>query len=120
MLGFRPADPSGYGRLIVDGDRLIAIREEADASAGERAVGLCNGGIMALSGAHALAILEQIGNRNRKGEFYLTDAVEIARGMKLDAVAIEVEEDEVRGINTKSQLAEAEARCAAATAQSGA
>ena len=57
----------------------------------------------------ALAILERIGNHNRKGEFYLTDAVEIARGMKLRAVAVEVEEDDVRGINTKSQLAEAEA-----------
>jgi bifunctional UDP-N-acetylglucosamine pyrophosphorylase / glucosamine-1-phosphate N-acetyltransferase len=109
VLGFRPADPSGYGRLIVDGGKLIAIREEADASASERAVDLCNGGIMALSGAHALGILQQISNQNRKGEFYLTDAVEIARGMKLEAVAIEVEEDEVRGINTKSQLAEAEA-----------
>jgi bifunctional UDP-N-acetylglucosamine pyrophosphorylase / glucosamine-1-phosphate N-acetyltransferase len=109
VLGFRPADPSGYGRLVVAGDELIAIREEADASEGERAIGLCNGGIVALSGAHALAILERIGNQNRKGEFYLTDAVEIARAMKLDAVAIEVEEDEVRGINTKSQLAEAEA-----------
>ena len=64
---------------------------------------------MALAGVHALAILERIGNRNRKGEFYLTDAIEIARSLKLDAVAIEVEEDEVRGINTKSQLAEAEA-----------
>ncbi len=109
VLGFRPADPSGYGRLIVDEDKLLAIREEPDASADERAIGLCNGGIMALSGVHALAMLERIANRNRKGEFYLTDAVEIARGMKLDAVAIEVEEDEVRGINTKSQLAEAEA-----------
>ncbi len=109
VLGFRPVDPSGYGRLIVDGEKLIAIREEADASADERAIGLCNGGVMALSGVHAVAILERIGNRNRKGEFYLTDAVEIARGMKLDAVAIEVEEDEVRGINTKNQLAEAEA-----------
>jgi bifunctional UDP-N-acetylglucosamine pyrophosphorylase/glucosamine-1-phosphate N-acetyltransferase len=109
VLGFRPADPSGYGRLIVAGDQLIAIREHADASARERAIGLCNGGIMALAGAHALAILERIGKRNRKGEFYLTDAVEIARGMKLDAVAVEVEEDEVRGINTKTQLAEAEA-----------
>ena len=57
----------------------------------------------------ALAILERIGNHNRKGEFYLTDAVEIARGMKLRAVAVEVEEDDVRGINTKGQLAEAEA-----------
>ncbi len=109
VLGFRPADPSGYGRLIMAGDDLIAIREEADASASERAIGLCNGGMMALAGKSALVILEKIGNQNRKGEFYLTDAVEIARGMKLRAVAVEVEEDDVRGINTKGQLAEAEA-----------
>jgi bifunctional UDP-N-acetylglucosamine pyrophosphorylase / glucosamine-1-phosphate N-acetyltransferase len=108
-LGFRPADPAGYGRLIVADGKLIAIREEADANARETAVGLCNGGIMALAGAQALTILEQIGDHNHKREFYLTDAVEIARGMKLDAVAIEVEEDDVRGINTKGQLAEAEA-----------
>ena len=109
VLGFRPSDPTGYGRLVMAGDELIAIREEADASANERAIGLCNGGIMALSGNSALAILERIGDHNRKHEFYLTDAVEIARGMELHAVAVEVEEDEVRGINTKSQLAEAEA-----------
>jgi bifunctional UDP-N-acetylglucosamine pyrophosphorylase/glucosamine-1-phosphate N-acetyltransferase len=109
VLGFRPADPAGYGRLIMAGDELVAIREEADASAGERAITLCNGGIMALAGANALAILERIGDHNRKREFYLTDAVEIARGMKLRAVTVEVEEDDVRGINTKSQLAEAEA-----------
>ena len=109
VLGFRPADSSGYGRLIVADDELIAIREEADASAAEKAIDLCNGGIMALAGAHALAILERIGDRNSKKEFYLTDAVETARSMKLRAVAVEVEEDDVRGINTKSQLAEAEA-----------
>jgi bifunctional UDP-N-acetylglucosamine pyrophosphorylase / glucosamine-1-phosphate N-acetyltransferase len=109
VLGFRPADPSGYGRLVVDGDKLIAIREEADASEAEKAIGLCNGGIMALAGAHALAILDRIGDNNRKREFYLTDAVEIARGMKLDAAVVEAEEDDVRGINTKAQLAEAEA-----------
>ena len=108
VLGFRPADPAGYGRLIMAGDELVAIREEADASAGERKIDLCNGGIMALAGASALAILERIGNHNRKGEFYLTDAVEIARSMALRCVAIEIEEDDVRGINTKSQLAEAE------------
>ena len=109
VLAFRPADPSGYGRLIVAGDKLIAIREEADASATEKAIGLCNGGIMALAGTHALAILQHIDNHNRKAEFYLTDAVEVANGMKLNAVAIEVEEDDVRGINSKGQLAEAEA-----------
>ena len=109
VLAFRPTDPSGYGRLIAAGDKLVAIREEADASGEEKSIGLCNGGIMALAGAHALAVLQRIGNHNRKAEFYLTDAVEVANAMKLNAVAIEVEEDEVRGINTKSQLAEAEA-----------
>jgi bifunctional UDP-N-acetylglucosamine pyrophosphorylase / glucosamine-1-phosphate N-acetyltransferase len=109
VLGFRPADPTGYGRLIVQSDELIAIREETDASVNERAIALCNGGLMALAGDSALAILERIGDDNRKREFYLTDAVEIARAMKLRAVAVEVEEDDVRGINTKAQLAEAEA-----------
>jgi bifunctional UDP-N-acetylglucosamine pyrophosphorylase / glucosamine-1-phosphate N-acetyltransferase len=109
VLGFRPADPSGYGRLVVEGDKLVAIREEADASESEKAIRLCNGGIMALAGAHALTILDRIGDNNRKREFYLTDAVEIARSMKLDAAVVEAEEDDVRGINTKAQLAEAEA-----------
>ena len=109
VLGFRPGDPAGYGRLIMKGTDLIAIREEADATAAERAITLVNGGIMALAGNTALAILQRIGDHNRKSEFYLTDAVEIARGMKLRAVAVEVEEDDVRGINTKAQLAEAEA-----------
>ncbi|HTV36827.1 MAG TPA: bifunctional UDP-N-acetylglucosamine diphosphorylase/glucosamine-1-phosphate N-acetyltransferase GlmU [Xanthobacteraceae bacterium] len=109
VLGFRPADPTGYGRLITQGDHLIAIREQADASDQERAIDLCNAGMMALAGNTALTILERIGNSNRKGEYYLTDAVEIARGMQLAAVAVEVEEDDVRGINTKKELAEAEA-----------
>ena len=108
VLAFRPTDPAGYGRLVMAGKKLVAIREEADASAREKKIELCNGGIVAMAGARALAILQRIGDSNRKGEFYLTDAVEIANGMKLNAVAIEVEEDEVRGINNKSQLAEAE------------
>ena len=108
VLAFRPADPAGYGRVIVEDGGVVAIREEADASARERAIALCNGGIMAFAGKHALAILERVGNANRKHEFYLTDAVAIARGMKLAAVAVEGEEDDVRGINTKAQLAEAE------------
>jgi bifunctional UDP-N-acetylglucosamine pyrophosphorylase/glucosamine-1-phosphate N-acetyltransferase len=109
VLGFRPADPTGYGRLIMAGEDLIAIREEAEASASERKIGVCNGGIMALAGNSALGILEKIGNANSKHEFYLTDAIEIARSMKLRTVTVEVEEDDVRGINTKGQLAEAEA-----------
>jgi bifunctional UDP-N-acetylglucosamine pyrophosphorylase / glucosamine-1-phosphate N-acetyltransferase len=109
VLGFRATDSTGYGRLIVENGELVAIREDADASASERKTALCNGGTMALAGKTALAILERIGDHNRKQEFYLTDAVEIARGMALSAAAVEVEEDEMRGINTKKQLAEAEA-----------
>jgi bifunctional UDP-N-acetylglucosamine pyrophosphorylase/glucosamine-1-phosphate N-acetyltransferase len=109
VLGFRAADSTGYGRLIVEKGELIAIREEVDASASERKSALCNGGTLALAGKNALAILERIGNHNRKHEFYLTDAIEVARGMALRAAAVEVEEDEMRGINTKKQLAEAEA-----------
>ncbi len=108
VLGFRPADPTGYGRLVTEGAALLAIREEADASDAERAIALCNGGLMAFDGRRALDILEQIGCDNRKHEFYLTDAVAIARRMGLSAVAIEVTEDEVSGINTKAQLASAE------------
>ncbi len=109
VLGFRAADPTGYGRLLLDGSKLVAIREQADASEAERAITLCNAGVMAMDGRRALGILDRIGNANSKGEYYLVDAVAIAREQGLDAVVIETSEDEVRGINTKAQLAEAEA-----------
>jgi bifunctional UDP-N-acetylglucosamine pyrophosphorylase/glucosamine-1-phosphate N-acetyltransferase len=109
VLGFTPAEPTGYGRLITRDGTLLAVREERDASAEERAIRLCNAGLIALAGAHALAILDRIGNANAKGEYYLTDAVAIARELGLTAVAIETTEDDVLGINTKAQLAEAEA-----------
>ncbi|MBM3529520.1 MAG: bifunctional UDP-N-acetylglucosamine diphosphorylase/glucosamine-1-phosphate N-acetyltransferase GlmU [Alphaproteobacteria bacterium] len=108
VLGFRPKDPKGYGRLVTDGDTLLSIVEEADASSEQLSIGLCNGGLMALAGPTALSVLERIGCDNRKREYYLTDAVGIARGMNLRAVALEVTEDEVSGINTKAQLAAAE------------
>src|SRR5215475_3600033 len=110
VLGFRPVDPTGYGRLIVDaGGALLAIREEKDASPAERAIGLCNSGLMALAGHAALAILEQVRDDNAKREFYLTDAVAIARAMGLATAVLETGEEEVRGVNTQAQLAEAEA-----------
>jgi bifunctional UDP-N-acetylglucosamine pyrophosphorylase/glucosamine-1-phosphate N-acetyltransferase len=108
VLGFRAADPTGYGRLLVEGGRLVAIREEADATDAERAIRLCNAGVMALDGRKALDIIEKIGNANSKREYYLTDAVAVVRELGLEAVVIETGEDEVRGINTKAQLAEAE------------
>jgi bifunctional UDP-N-acetylglucosamine pyrophosphorylase/glucosamine-1-phosphate N-acetyltransferase len=108
VLGFRPQNPTGYGRLIMNGHRLVDIREEKDASEAERKIDLCNGGLMALRGDVALDILDRIENKNAKGEFYLTDAVAVADDMALEAVALETTEDEVHGINTKSQLADAE------------
>lgn len=108
VLGFRGADPAGYGRLLIDRGRLIAIREHADASPEERKIDLCNAGVMAFDGRKALEILDRIGNANSKGEYYLVDAVGIVRAMDMEAVVIETSEDEVRGVNTKAQLAEAE------------
>jgi bifunctional UDP-N-acetylglucosamine pyrophosphorylase/glucosamine-1-phosphate N-acetyltransferase len=109
VLGFRPTDPTGYGRLITNGHRLVAIREERDASDIERNIDLCNGGAMALRGEVALEILDRIGNANAKGEFYLTDAVTIADGMALEAVALETQEDEVLGVDNRAKLARGEA-----------
>jgi bifunctional UDP-N-acetylglucosamine pyrophosphorylase / glucosamine-1-phosphate N-acetyltransferase len=109
VLGFRAADPTGYGRLLVEGGRLVAIREHADATPEERKVTLCNAGVMAFDGHKALEIIDKIGNANSKGEYYLPDAVGIVRDLGWEAVVIETSEDEVRGINTKAQLAEAEA-----------
>jgi bifunctional UDP-N-acetylglucosamine pyrophosphorylase / glucosamine-1-phosphate N-acetyltransferase len=108
VLGFRAADPTGYGRLLIEGDRIVAIREHAEASCEERKITLCNAGVMAFDGHKALGILEKIGRANSKSEYYLVDAVAIVRDMGLEAVVIETSEDEVRGINTKAQLAEAE------------
>ena len=108
VLGFRAADPTGYGRLLMEGDRLVAIREHADATPEQRKITLCNAGVMAFDGRKALEIIDQIGNANSKGEYYLVDAVSIVRNLGLEAVVIETSEDEVRGINDKAQLAEAE------------
>ncbi|WP_296579218.1 bifunctional UDP-N-acetylglucosamine diphosphorylase/glucosamine-1-phosphate N-acetyltransferase GlmU [Xanthobacter sp.] len=108
-LGFEPEDPTGYGRLVTSGDELVAIREEKDATAAEKAVRFCNAGLMALSGKDALSILDRIGNANSKGEYYLTDAVEIARADGRSAVAAKADVDEVAGVNSRIQLAEAEA-----------
>jgi bifunctional UDP-N-acetylglucosamine pyrophosphorylase/glucosamine-1-phosphate N-acetyltransferase len=109
VLGFQAANPKGYGRLLVENGKLMAIREEADATEAERAVRLCNAGVMALAGKHALGIVSAIDNKNRKQEFYLTDAVAIAVSKGLNTVAVEASEEEVMGVNDKKQLSDAEA-----------
>ncbi len=109
VVGFRAADPTGYGRLIEKDGRLVAIREDKDASPEERAVTFCNGGLMAIAGRHALALLDAVGNANAKGEYYLTDIVEIAGQKGLGVVATEASFNNALGINTRAELAEAEA-----------
>ncbi len=109
VLGFRPKNPHGYGRLVEQNGNLVAIREEKDASDAERKITLCNAGIMAFAGEHALALIEAIGNKNAKKEFYLTDAVALAHARNLTVTVREAPEEEVMGINDRAQLAEAEA-----------
>ncbi len=109
VLGFEARDPEGYGRLVERDGVLIAIREEKDASLAERAIRLCNGGLMGFAGDKALAILDRISNDNAQREFYLTDAVEIARDMGLLPVVMRADETQVMGVNDRVQLAAAEA-----------
>lgn len=108
-LAFEPQDPTGYGRLVMDGEELLAIREHKDASEAERAIRLCNGGLMALDGREAATYLGRIGCNNAQNEYYLPDMVEVARAAGRSARAIVTTEDEVRGINDRAQLAAAEA-----------
>jgi bifunctional UDP-N-acetylglucosamine pyrophosphorylase/glucosamine-1-phosphate N-acetyltransferase len=108
-LGFEAGDPTGYGRLIVEGGRLSAIREHKDASESERAIRLVNAGLMALDGRRALALLDAIGDANAQGEFYLTDAVAAAVAWGLTALTVVVGEEETMGINDRVQQAAAEA-----------
>jgi bifunctional UDP-N-acetylglucosamine pyrophosphorylase / glucosamine-1-phosphate N-acetyltransferase len=108
VLGFETKNPSGYGRLLAKEGRLVAIREEKDASEAERQITFCNSGIMGFSGKHALSLLTAIGNENAKGEFYLTDAVEIANKRGLTVAAVRGTEVETQGINTRVQLASCE------------
>ncbi len=109
VLGFEARTPTGYGRLIQGGGKLVAIREERDASPEERSITLCNAGLMAMAGPHALSLLSTIGNANAKGEYYLTDAVALAaeKGLVVDVVL--APEAEVQGVNDRVQLAAAEA-----------
>ena len=110
VLGFETETPTGYGRLLRDAEgRLVAIREEKDASADERRVTLCNSGIMGFRGAGLVDLLSAIGNDNAKGEFYLTDAVEIATARGLTVVAETGDAEEVLGVNDRAQLAACEA-----------
>jgi len=110
VIGFEAENPTGYGRLLLDDrGRLVAIREEKDASDEERALTLCNSGIMGFrSSKTLLGLLGRIGKNKAKGEFYLTDAVALAAGDRLEARIVLASGAEVLGVNSRAELAEAE------------
>ena len=109
VLGFEPEEPGAYGRLITKNDELLAIVEAREASSEQLAVRLCNSGVMAASCADMFAALDKVDNKNAKGEYYLTDIVEILRDMGKTARAVSASETEVMGVNSRPDLALAEA-----------
>jgi bifunctional UDP-N-acetylglucosamine pyrophosphorylase/glucosamine-1-phosphate N-acetyltransferase len=109
VLGFEARDPGRYGRLIADGDRLERIVEFKDATEAERAITLCNSGVICADTQTLFSLVAEVGNQNAAGEYYLTDIVELARARGLSAGVVTCPEAETMGVNTRAQLAEAEA-----------
>ncbi len=110
VLGFEARDPQGYGRLVMQGNRLTKIVEQKDANTAENSITLCNSGIKIASSQAMFDLISQIGNDNASGEYYLTDIVEIANRNGLSCTVVKCDEAETLGINTRSQLADAEVK----------
>jgi len=108
VLGFEPEEPGFYGRLITEDGELTAIVEARDATNEILDIGLCNSGVMAASTKDMFSALDRVGNKNVKGEYYLTDIVEILRGDGRAARVITADEGEVLGVNSRVDLATAE------------
>ncbi|MCT4555828.1 MAG: bifunctional UDP-N-acetylglucosamine diphosphorylase/glucosamine-1-phosphate N-acetyltransferase GlmU [Pelagimonas sp.] len=109
VLGFEAADPGRYGRLVTDGDALERIVEFKDASEAERAVTLCNSGVVAADSKTLFDLIAEVKNDNAAGEYYLTDIVGLARARGLSARVVRCDESETLGINSRAELAGAEA-----------
>jgi len=109
VLAFRPADPLKYGRIILgDGDRIAKMVEYKDATEDERAVTLCNSGVMAVRSGDLFRWLGKVGNDNAAGEYYLPDIVRVATAEGRDAVVIEGDPYEAAGVNSRAELAHLE------------
>ena len=109
VLASRPADPAAYGRIILgDGDHIAKMVEFRDATEEERAVTLCNSGMMALRGGDLFRWLDKVGNANAAQEFYLPDVVNIAAAEGRAAVMIEGDPYETAGVNSRAELAHLE------------
>ncbi|MEN8895100.1 MAG: bifunctional UDP-N-acetylglucosamine diphosphorylase/glucosamine-1-phosphate N-acetyltransferase GlmU [Yoonia sp.] len=109
VLGFEAADPGRYGRLITDGDALDRIVEFKDASDEERAVTLCNSGVIMANAKTLFELIDAVGNDNASGEFYLTDIIGIGRDKGLSATVVACDEAETLGVNSRAELIAAEA-----------
>lgn len=108
VLGFAAADPARYGRLVTDGAKLERIVEFKDATPAERAITLCNSGVIAADAQTLFALIAEVGNDNAAGEYYLTDIIGIARARGLSASVVACDESETLGINSRSELRAAE------------
>jgi bifunctional UDP-N-acetylglucosamine pyrophosphorylase / glucosamine-1-phosphate N-acetyltransferase len=109
VMGFRAANPFGYGRLIMAGDALIAIREQKDASESERQIELCNSGVIAIGSHHLWPMLHKLSPANSQGELYLTDVVELMHGAGQSCAVSLCAEADTAGVNDRLQLAAIEA-----------
>jgi bifunctional UDP-N-acetylglucosamine pyrophosphorylase/glucosamine-1-phosphate N-acetyltransferase len=109
VLGFHAANPGRYGRLLTHGNDLLAIREFKDATDHERLITLCNSGVICADAKTLFSLVADVGNANASGEYYLTDIVELARARGLSAGVVICDEAETMGINTRTELAAAEA-----------
>lgn len=109
VLGFEAADAGRYGRLVMDGQQLDRIVEFKDAAQDERAITLCNSGVVACNADLLFDLIDAVDNKNASEEYYLTDIVGIARARGLSATAVTCDEWETVGINSRSELAKAEA-----------
>ena len=109
VLGFRPADPGRYGRLVMAGDMLERIVEFKDADPATRTIGLCNSGVVACDTALLFDLLADVSRANAADEYYLTDIVGLARARGLPAGVVECPEDQTLGINTRAELSSAQA-----------
>ena len=115
VLGFRPADPAAYGRVLADPDgRIERMVEWKDASEDERRVTLCNSGLMAIRSADLFRLLARVGNDNAAGEYYLPDVVVLAAADGRASVVVETGPDEVAGVNSRAELAAVDAQWQAA------
>ncbi|MDB0061680.1 bifunctional UDP-N-acetylglucosamine diphosphorylase/glucosamine-1-phosphate N-acetyltransferase GlmU [Octadecabacter sp.] len=108
VLGFNAADPGKYGRLIMNGGALEKIVEFKDASREERAVTLCNSGVICAKSDVLSELVSAVSDDNAAGEYYLTDIIGIARAKGLSATVVECAEAETMGINSRAELAHGE------------